>query len=224
MLKEHARVYPCFCSRADLHAASAPHLSDGAVLYGGRCARLSPAEADALRRRRAPRSRIAVPEESVSFTDGHLGHFSQNLARECGDFILRRSDGIYAYQLAVAVDDARMGVTQVGADGQDLLSARRARFFWQRLLGLPTPEYYHLPLLVNAEGVRLSSGKKPGHGCAARPLHARGADGWLAFLAGQQPAPEPVPLRSAGRMLFLGKGAPAGYHRTRRLLNEARAE
>ena len=111
MLKEHARVYPCFCSRTDLHAASAPHLSDGAVLYGGRCARLSPAEADALRRRRAPALRIAVPEESVSFTDGHLGHFSQNLARECGDFILRRSDGIYAYQLAVAVDDARMGVT-----------------------------------------------------------------------------------------------------------------
>lgn len=127
MLKEHARVYPCFCSRADLHAASAPHLSDGAVLYGGRCARLSPAEADALRRRRAPALRIAVPEESVSFTDGHLGHFSQNLARECGDFILRRSDGIYAYQLAVAVDDARMGVTQV-VRGQDP-PARRARFF-----------------------------------------------------------------------------------------------
>ena len=139
MLKEHARVYPCFCSRTDLHAASAPHLSDGAVLYGGRCARLSPAEADALRRRRAPALRIAVPEESVSFTDGHLGHFSQNLARECGDFILRRSDGIYAYQLAVAVDDARMGVTQV-VRGQDLLSSTPRQIFLQRLLGLPTPE------------------------------------------------------------------------------------
>ena len=215
MLKEHARVYPCFCSRADLHAASAPHLSDGAVLYGGRCARLSPAEADALRRRRAPALRIAVPEESVSFTDGHLGHFSQNLARECGDFILRRSDGIYAYQLAVAVDDARMGVTQV-VRGQDLLSSTPRQIFLQRLLGLPTPEYYHLPLLVNAEGVRLSKReKKPGHGCAARPLHARGADG-LASLSGRTAAragtgAAPV----AGRMLFLGKGAPAGYHRTR---------
>lgn len=77
---------------------------------------------------RAPALRIAVPEESVSFTDGHLGHFSQNLARECGDFILRRSDGIYAYQLAVAVDDARMGVTQV-VRGQDLLSSTPRQIF-----------------------------------------------------------------------------------------------
>ena len=76
---------------------------------------------------------------SVSFTDGHLGHFSQNLARECGDFILRRSDGIYAYQLAVAVDDARMGVTQV-VRGQDLLSSTPRQIFLQRLLGLPTPD------------------------------------------------------------------------------------
>lgn len=214
MLKEHARVYPCFCSRADLHAASAPHLSDGAVLYGGRCARLSPAEADALRRRRAPALRIAVPEESVSFTDGHLGHFSQNLARECGDFILRRSDGIYAYQLAVAVDDARMGVTQV-VRGQDLLSSTPRQIFCSGCWACPRRN-----TTIAAAGERggrpaLQAGKKPGHGCAARPLHARGADG-LASLSGRTAAragtgAAPV----AGRMLFLGKGAPAGYHRTR---------
>ena len=224
MLKEHARVYPCFCSRADLHAASAPHLSDGAVLYGGRCARLSPAEADALRRRRAPALRIAVPEESVSFTDGHLGHFSQNLARECGDFILRRSDGIYAYQLAVAVDDARMGVTQV-VRGQDLLSSTPRQIFLQRLLGLPTPEYYHLPLLVNAEGVRLSKREKSlDMGALRARFTPAELTGWLAFLAGQQPAPEPVPLRSLAACFSWEKVPRRDITVPARLLNEARAE
>lgn len=224
MLKEHARVYPCFCSRTDLHAASAPHLSDGAVLYGGRCARLSPAEADALRRRRAPALRIAVPEESVSFTDGHLGHFSQNLARECGDFILRRSDGIYAYQLAVAVDDARMGVTQV-VRGQDLLSSTPRQIFLQRLLGLPTPEYYHLPLLVNAEGVRLSKREKSlDMGALRARFTPAELTGWLAFLAGQQPAPEPVPLRSLAACFSWEKVPRRDITVPARLLNEERAE
>ena len=224
MLKEHARVYPCFCSRADLHAASAPHLSDGAVLYGGRCARLSPAEADALRRRRAPALRIAVPEESVSFTDGHLGHFSQNLARECGDFILRRSDGIYAYQRAVAVDDARMGVTQV-VRGQDLLSSTPRQIFLQRLLGLPTPEYYHLPLLVNAEGVRLSKREKSlDMGALRARFTPAELTGWLAFLAGQQPAPEPVPLRSLAACFSWEKVPRRDITVPARLLNEERAE
>ena len=196
MLKEHARVYPCFCSRADLHAASAPHLSDGAVLYGGRCARLSPAEADALRRRRAPALRIAVPEESVSFTDGHLGHFSQNLARECGDFILRRSDGIYAYQLAVAVDDARMGVTQV-VRGQDLLSSTPRQIFLQRLLDMGALRARFTPAELT---------------------------GWLAFLAGQQPAPEPVPLRSLAACFSWEKVPRRDITVPARLLNEERAE
>ena len=209
---------------SELHAASAPHLSDGAVLYGGRCARLSPAEADALRRRRAPALRIAVPEESVSFTDGHLGHFSQNLARECGDFILRRSDGIYAYQLAVAVDDARMGVTQV-VRGQDLLSSTPRQIFLQRLLGLPTPEYYHLPLLVNAEGVRLSKREKSlDMGALRARFTPAELTGWLAFLAGQQPAPEPVPLRSLAACFSWEKVPRRDITVPARLLNEARAE
>lgn len=129
MLKEHARVYPCFCSRADLHAASAPHLSDGRRTVR-RTVRAAFSRRGRSLCRQAARARSALPcrEESVSFTDGHLGHFSQNLARECGDFILRRSDGIYAYQLAVAVDDARMGVTQV-VRGRTCSPARRARFF-----------------------------------------------------------------------------------------------
>ena len=195
MLKEHARVYPCFCSRADLHAASAPHLSDGAVLYGGRCARLSPAEADALRRRRAPALRIAVPEESVSFTDGHLGHFSQNLARECGDFILRRSDGIYAYQLAVAVDDARMGVTQV-VRGRDLLSSTPRQLWLSDILGRTPPEFCHVPLLLAPDGRRLSKRERDLDMGALRARYQPAElVGLLACLAGQQARPEPVAAR-----------------------------
>lgn len=191
-LEAHARIYPCFCSRADLHAADAPHRSDGTVPYSGRCARLSRAEADALRRLRAPALRVAVPKETVAFTDRHLGYFSQELARECGDFILRRSDGVYAYQLAVVVDDARMGVTQV-VRGQDLLSSTPRQIFLQRLLGVPTPEYYHLPLLVNPAGVRLSKREKSLDMGALRARFTPGElTGRLAFLAGQQPAPEPA--------------------------------
>ena len=168
--------------------------------------------------------RIAVPEESVSFTDGHLGHFSQNLARECGDFILRRSDGIYAYQLAVAVDDARMGVTQV-VRGQDLLSSTPRQIFLQRLLGLPTPEYYHLPLLVNAEGVRLSKREKSlDMGALRARFTPAELTGWLAFLAGQQPAPEPVPLRSLAACFSWEKVPRRDITVPARLLNEERAE
>ena len=177
-----------------------------------------------MRRRRAPALRIAVPEESVSFTDGHLGHFSQNLARECGDFILRRSDGIYAYQLAVAVDDARMGVTQV-VRGQDLLSSTPRQIFLQRLLGLPTPEYYHLPLLVNAEGVRLSKREKSlDMGALRARFTPAELTGWLAFLPDSSPRrnrcrsgrwPHAFPREKVPRRDIT---VPA------RLLNEARAE
>lgn len=171
-----------------------------------------------------PLCALPCREESVSFTDGHLGHFSQNLARECGDFILRRSDGIYAYQLAVAVDDARMGVTQV-VRGQDLLSSTPRQIFLQRLLGLPTPEYYHLPLLVNAEGVRLSKREKSlDMGALRARFTPAELTGWLAFLAGQQPAPEPVPLRSLAACFSWEKVPRRDITVPARLLNEARAE
>lgn len=194
-LEHRAHVYPCFCSRADLHAADAPHLSDGTVLYSGRCAHLSDAEVRALAAVRRPALRIAVPDETISFTDGHLGPQAQNLARECGDFILRRSDGVHAYQLAVVVDDARMGVTQV-VRGQDLLSSTPRQIFLQRLLGLPTPDYYHVPLLVNTAGVRLSKREQSlDMGALRARFSPEALTGWLAFLAGQQPTAQPVRAR-----------------------------
>ncbi len=126
-LEARGLVYPCFCSRAQLHAAEAPHAADGEPIYTGRCRALSPEEVRRRARTRSPALRLEVPPEAVSLTDGHYGFFSQNLARDCGDFILRRSDGVFAYQLAVVADDAAMGVTEV-VRGRDLLACRRARF------------------------------------------------------------------------------------------------
>ncbi|MDD3261689.1 MAG: glutamate--tRNA ligase family protein, partial [Oscillospiraceae bacterium] len=94
-LKQQGLLYPCFCSRAQLHAASAPHLSDGQVIYSGRCRSLSAEDVKRLSKKRSPAVRLRVPDETVSFTDGRLGLHRENLARECGDFLVRRSDGVF---------------------------------------------------------------------------------------------------------------------------------
>ena len=94
-------VYPCFCSRSQLHAASAPHRADGQVVYPGTCRGLSPEEVARRALKKAPAWRVQVPDRVIGFTDGHLGHYEENLAADCGDFYLRRGDGVYAYQLAV---------------------------------------------------------------------------------------------------------------------------
>ena len=154
-LEERGLVYPCFCTRAQRLAASAPHRSDGAALYSGRCCHLAPEERAALSARRVPAWRIQVPEETVSFRDKLQGDCAQNLAAECGDFILRRSDGVYAYQLAVVVDDAFQGVTQV-VRGSDLLDSAPRQLWLQKELGLPHPEYGHVPLLLSPDGRRLA--------------------------------------------------------------------
>lgn len=158
-LREKAMIYPCFCSRADLHAANAPHLSDGTVLYQNTCRGLTASEQAEKNKKRPGALRIAVPDEDICFTDGHLGAVCQNLKRGCGDFILRRSDGVFAYQLAVVADDACMGITEV-VRGQDLLSSTPRQIYLQRLLGVKTPSYYHIPLLVNEQGMRLSKREK----------------------------------------------------------------
>lgn len=154
-LEERGLVYPCFCTRAQRLAASAPHRSDGAALYSGRCRHLAPEARAALSARRVPAWRIQVPEETVSFRDKLQGDYAQNLAAECGDFILRRSDGVYAYQLAVVVDDTFQGVTQV-VRGSDLLDSAPRQLWLQKELGLPHPEYGHVPLLLSPDGRRLA--------------------------------------------------------------------
>ena len=153
-------TYPCFCTRAELHAATAPHARDGTYVYQGTCKSLSVAE---VKRRSAPRPpalRLAVPEEDdprgdVSFEDVCYGHVREVLSRDCGDFLVRRSDRVVAYQLAVVVDDAAMGVTQV-VRGRDLLGSTCRQIYLQRLLGYPQPAYAHVPLLVAIDGRRLS--------------------------------------------------------------------
>lgn len=152
-LEKKGRIYPCYCSRGELHAASAPHASDGTLVYAGTCRNLTPAERAA--KTKAPSFRVIVPDEEISFRDHVQGVFSQNLARDCGDFILRRADGVYAYQLAVVTDDAQAGVTQV-VRGCDLLPSTPRQIWLQRELGFPQPEYYHVPLLVAPDGRRLS--------------------------------------------------------------------
>lgn len=153
-------VYPCFCSRAELHAATAPHASDGTPIYQGTCRGMSATEIAARTAVRPPATRLCVPGENdpagtIGFCDLCYGQVEECLARECGDFLVRRSDGVVAYQLAVAVDDGLMGVTQV-VRGRDLLGSVARQMYIQRLLGLPSPEYGHVPLLVAPDGRRLS--------------------------------------------------------------------
>ena len=154
-LEKRGLVYPCYCNRAERLAASAPHRSDGVVLYSGRCRDLSQGEREELARTRRPAWRLKVPDEEYVFTDLLQGEYRENLARECGDFILRRSDGVYAYQLAVVVDDALMGVNQV-VRGQDLLDSTPRQNYLQDLLGYDRPEHGHVPLLLAADGRRLA--------------------------------------------------------------------
>lgn len=159
-LGEQELTYPCFCTRSELHAATAPHASDGTYVYQGTCRNLSPEEVARKARLRPPATRLRVPSDEdpagiISFDDEVYGHCSEVLARECGDFLVRRSDGVIAYQLAVVVDDALMGVTQV-VRGHDLLGSAARQIYLQRLLGFEEPNYAHVPLLIDPDGRRLS--------------------------------------------------------------------
>ncbi len=185
-------VYPCFCTRADLHAASAPHRGEKPV-YPGTCRALT-AEERALRRaRRVPAQRLAVPDRTVSFDDQIQGPYRQNLARECGDFLIQRSDEAFAYQLAVVVDDAEQGVNSV-VRGVDLLCSTPQQLYLQELLDLGHPVYAHVPLIVAEEGRRLS---KRDHDAALDALLDRfktpeGVIGHIAGITGLAPTCDPA--------------------------------
>ena len=205
-LQDAGLLYPCFCTRAELHAASAPHASDGTPIYAGTCRGLSAAEVAERERTRPPALRLRVPSEddpagTVTFTDRAFGPQREVLARDCGDFLVRRSDGVFAYQLAVVVDDADMGVTEV-VRGCDLLESSARQMYLQDLLGLPHPAYAHVPLIVAPEGRRLS---KRDHDCGMDALRERFGTperllGRLAFATGL--APDAAP-RSAGQLANL---------------------
>lgn len=189
-LRAMGLLYPCFCSRSELHAASAPHASDGSLLYAGTCRGLTDAQVKA--QNRPPAWRIRVPEECVACHDGVYGEVSQNLQRECGDFILRRSDGVYAYQLAVVCDDALGGITQV-VRGRDLLSSTPRQIWLCRMLGFEPPEYYHVPLLIAPDGRRLSKRERDMDLSRLRErFRPEALIGRLAFLSGLAPFQEPI--------------------------------
>lgn len=157
-LRARGLVYPCGCSRAELlRAPSAPASGDpvdaDSRIYPGTCRNGLPAG----KSERAIRFR--APDEVIAFDDLVMGHVEENVAKETGDFVVRRADGLFAYQLAVVVDDALQGVTQV-VRGADLLESTARQIALQHAVGYPTPQYAHLPLIVNAAGAKL--GKRDG--------------------------------------------------------------
>ncbi|MDO4442919.1 MAG: tRNA glutamyl-Q(34) synthetase GluQRS [Slackia sp.] len=167
-MSDRGLVYPCFCTRADLHAASAPHRGEKTV-YPGTCRHLDEAEKRQRAEKRKPAYRLIVPDEEIAFHDEIQGAYSQNLERDCGDFLIKRSDGAFAYQLAVVVDDAEQGITSV-VRGIDLLCSTPQQMYLQSLVGAAHPTYAHVPLIVAQHGRRLS---KRDHDAALDALLAR---------------------------------------------------
>ena len=153
ILREKGLLYPCYCTRSQLHSVNAPHLSDGTYVYPGTCRNLTEGEQAAFRR--PPAWRVVVPDRVWTVEDRIQGTYRCNLATECGDMVVRRADGVYVYQLAVTVDDGEAGITEV-VRGMDLLSSAPRQMYLQELFGFPHPEYAHVPMLLAPDGRRLS--------------------------------------------------------------------
>ncbi len=186
-------MYPCDCSRAEIaRAASAPHGGDEAA-YPGLCRARDPARA----MKRPPAQRARVPGGVASYDDGAVGRVEQNLAREVGDFVLCRGDGVFAYQLVVVVDDAAMGITDV-VRGADLIASTPRQIWLASVLRLPAPRYTHVPLVVAPDGARVEK-RTPGVTIAA--LRAAGVSPWaivgrLAHGLALAPTPGPATPRA----------------------------
>lgn len=194
-LNQRGLVYPCYCSRMQRLAASAPHPGEEHREPGCPCRYLTAAQRAELESSgRRPAWKIKVPDQTVTVTDEHYGVFSQNLQEDVGDFIIRRADGVFAYQLAVSVDDMTMGVTRV-TRGHDLLSsAPRQKWLIQTLGGTP-PAYCHGPLLAS-QGGKLSKRLGSLSTQVLRQSHSpESLIGLLASLSGLLPKPEPVSPR-----------------------------
>lgn len=154
-LDQRGLIYPCFCTRAQLQTLAAPNLGDTQRVYPGTCRHLAPDTQARLRALRTPSLRLRVPDSEICFIDGLYGTQRENLARDCGDFVLRRSDGLFSYQLAAVVDDALSGVNEI-VRGRDILSATPRQIYLMDQLGFPVPHYIHIPLLTDASGRRLA--------------------------------------------------------------------
>ena len=191
-------IYPCYCTRSQLHSVNAPHLSDGTYIYPGTCRDLTSAQRESFSRK--PAWRLQVPGREYALEDRCCGSFRQNLSRECGDFLVRRADGVYMYQLAVVVDDGLSGVTEV-VRGRDLLESAPRQMYLQELFGFAHPQYAHVPMLLSADGRRLSKRDKD---LDLGQLRSRIAPeqlvGWLAHAAGLIERPEPVSTRELSQI------------------------
>lgn len=182
ILREKGLLYPCYCTRSQLHSVNAPHLSDGTYVYPGTCRNLTEGERAAFHR--APAWRVVVPDRVWTVEDRIQGTYRCNLATECGDMVVRRADGVYVYQLAVTVDDGEAGITEV-VRGMDLLSSAPRQMYLQELFGFPHPEYAHVPMLLAPDGRRLSKRDRDlDLGILRQRLTREALLGALAFAAG----------------------------------------
>lgn len=154
LLASKRLLYPCRCRRVDILATQAPHQSDGRIVYQGTCRPAIPIALTDMEMQDVT-LRMRVEDRDIHFADRICGPQSVNLKEHCGDFVVRRADGAWAYQLAVVVDDAMMGVTEV-IRGDDLLLSTAQQLYLFEQLGYSAPEYAHLPLVRNEAGLRLS--------------------------------------------------------------------
>ena len=192
-LRDEHLLYPCYCTRSQLHNVNAPHLSDGTYVYAGTCRNLTDAQRAAFDRK--PAWRVTVPDRIWEFTDQLQGYHRENLITDCGDFVVRRADGVYVYQLAVTVDDGESGVTEV-VRGVDLLGSSARQMYLQELFGFPHPTYGHVPLLVAPDGRRLSKRDKDlDLGVLRQNISAEALIGTLACSAGLLDTPIPISAR-----------------------------
>jgi len=179
ILRQKGLLYPCYCTRSQLHSVNAPHLSDGTYVYPGTCRNLTAPPPD-----RAPAWRVIVPDRVWEFTDAVFGAQKENLLTDCGDFVVRRADRVYVYQLAVTVDDGEAGITEV-VRGMDLLSSSARQMYLQELFGFPHPRYAHVPMLLAPDGRRLSKRDRDlDLGQLRNRMTPEGLLGMLAFSAG----------------------------------------
>ena len=193
LLEEKGLLYPCYCTRSQLHNVNAPHLSDGTYVYAGTCRNLTREQREAFSR--PPAWRVTVPDRVWELEDRVQGSYRENLATDCGDFVVRRGDGVYVYQLAVTVDDGLAGVTEV-VRGMDLLSSAPRQMYLQELFGFSHPEYAHVPMLLAPDGRRLS--KRDGDldlGALRSRMSSEKLLGILASAAGIIERPEAVSAR-----------------------------
>ena len=192
-LEEMGLLYGCYCTRSQLHSVNAPHLSDGTYVYPGTCRELTDAQRRAMNR--VPAWRVKVPDRLWQVDDRVQGRYIENLSTDCGDFVVRRADGVFVYQLAVTVDDGEAGVTEV-VRGMDLLSSAPRQMYLQELFGFPHPEYAHVPMLLAPDGRRLSKRDRDlDLGILRQRMSPEALLGLLAASAGLLDKPEAVSAR-----------------------------